>query len=1058
MMLVKKSNIRSLAISCFAFLSFSAIPTLALAAAEFTSNVKKIDIGQPGLNDMIAADFNNDGNMDVIISEYDGIVGGSGIAAVIIHFGDITGNLENNYSLPGPTLGDGLLFSPAGLAVGDVDGDNILDIAVAGLTNSSSSNGAPLNATRIFKGYLSKNKYQFRDPAVTAADPLAPNPVIPEIVYTVGVPYDVAIGNFTNDTFVDVVVAHELGISLFVGIGNGKFDATEVRISVSGATNSPTKIVAMDMNNDGLLDIVTDHEVLFNNNDNTFTLKASYGSTNLPKKIFKVFTVDDFNNDKLNDVAFILETPTPQQSELVVLLAKDNGSTITYSKTTLPKFPAAEISAIATGDIDIDGIVDIIMTDLAFDNVLYLYTGIGDGTFSAIENITINSPPATVPPTAVNNVSKPKLLVVTKADNDRLLDIITANNTDTQTPSLSVLLQKEPATESFVFAPKTYEATKPASSPLTLPIKVLRKYKQITPAANTIISYTVNDATAINNIDFEALVGQIDLNFAAADLSKTIDVKILPLASTEVLNSKSFNIDLNNLAGQFLDKATITIKSNVITPTIGFSAQSFNLYEEPGKLAVITVTRTDSTLTSTVQVITQTITTPNIVVATAGTDYTVLTNKLITFNSGELSKMFTVAIVDDSEVEGAEKFIVKLVNPTNSTISVATAVVTIVDNDIAAPVNNKPIANSDSYPTPKNTKLVVPVPGVLINDSDKDIATVDIANTLKVRLAPNSTVAGLILASNGSFTYQPEANFSGPVTFQYIASDGIDDSAPATVTINIVNAKPVANADTYSTLKNTDLNISAILGLLANDTDKDKDPLTVRLAPGSSLVNLTLNSDGSFLYKPVQGFTGTVSFDYVVNDGTDDSAAATVSISVFPQTEVTFGQFSFDASNSYTVAEEQEVIIINVSRNLGQSGEVLLTYSIKNNTAIAGTDFNDITAINNIANTLIFADGVTSMPITIKILKDTEIEPAEDFLISLMSVSAGVLANENTSNSVTITDSTPTPIQPAVSNSTSGGGGGCTLQAESRFDPVLPLMMLFALLYFGRRINLKLKK
>ena len=45
---------------------------------------------------------------------------------------------------------------------------------------------------------------------------------------------------------------------------------------------------------------------------------------------------------------------------------------------------------------------------------------------------------------------------------------------------------------------------------------------------------------------------------------------------------------------------------------------------------------------------------------------------------------------------------------------------------------------------------------------------------------------------------------------------------------------------------------------------------------------LTLNPDGSFTYTPAANFHGTDSFNYQVQDGVDDSATATVVITVTP--------------------------------------------------------------------------------------------------------------------------------------------------------------------------------
>lgn len=96
------------------------------------------------------------------------------------------------------------------------------------------------------------------------------------------------------------------------------------------------------------------------------------------------------------------------------------------------------------------------------------------------------------------------------------------------------------------------------------------------------------------------------------------------------------------------------------------------------------------------------------------------------------------------------------------------------------------------------------------------------------------------------------------------------------------NAPPIANDDTYSTPFQTQLTIITP-GVLGNDTDADGDPLSVVLPPdtGTSNGTLSLNADGSFTYDPNTGFSGTDSFTYVANDGTDNSTtAATVTITV----------------------------------------------------------------------------------------------------------------------------------------------------------------------------------
>jgi VCBS repeat-containing protein len=116
-------------------------------------------------------------------------------------------------------------------------------------------------------------------------------------------------------------------------------------------------------------------------------------------------------------------------------------------------------------------------------------------------------------------------------------------------------------------------------------------------------------------------------------------------------------------------------------------------------------------------------------------------------------------------------------------------------------------------------------------------------------------------------------------SFTYVASDGTNISAPATVTILVApNDAPVAADDSYAATAGQTLSVSAP-GVLANDTDPDTDVLSAELATGPTGGSLNLNTNGSFDYTPNEG-TVSDSFTYSASDGTAVSAPATVTITV----------------------------------------------------------------------------------------------------------------------------------------------------------------------------------
>ena len=101
------------------------------------------------------------------------------------------------------------------------------------------------------------------------------------------------------------------------------------------------------------------------------------------------------------------------------------------------------------------------------------------------------------------------------------------------------------------------------------------------------------------------------------------------------------------------------------------------------------------------------------------------------------------------------------------------------------------------------------------------------------------------------------------------------------IAVDPVSDPPVARDDARSTDEDTPLTVPAP-GVLVNDGDADGEPVTAVAVAGPANGALTLNSDGSFTYTPNADFNGTDSFSYRARSGADESAPATVSITVNP--------------------------------------------------------------------------------------------------------------------------------------------------------------------------------
>jgi hypothetical protein len=117
--------------------------------------------------------------------------------------------------------------------------------------------------------------------------------------------------------------------------------------------------------------------------------------------------------------------------------------------------------------------------------------------------------------------------------------------------------------------------------------------------------------------------------------------------------------------------------------------------------------------------------------------------------------------------------------------------------------------------------------------------------------------------------------------FQFKVNDGVTDSAPALVTVNVthLNHGPVAGPDTVTFLVGT---AQVQVNVLANDSDVDGDPLTVQSFTTPGRGALTQTTNGQFSFKPNPAFrSGQDQFNYTISDGHGSNATAQVVIRAY---------------------------------------------------------------------------------------------------------------------------------------------------------------------------------
>ncbi|MEA4926958.1 MAG: tandem-95 repeat protein [Syntrophomonadaceae bacterium] len=204
-------------------------------------------------------------------------------------------------------------------------------------------------------------------------------------------------------------------------------------------------------------------------------------------------------------------------------------------------------------------------------------------------------------------------------------------------------------------------------------------------------------------------------------------------------------------------------------------------------------------------------------------------------------------------------------------------------------VNDAPTVSGNSKNGTEDTTMTFAAGDFSVDYSDEEgsafsgikIVTLPDAAHGVLKLSGTAITANQVIAAAnlGNITFGPVADFNGSTSFTWEASDGAAYSAAATMTLNIAgtNDVPTAVAHTFTTDEDTVLNDS--LTDYAADVDTG-DTLIYAKESDPTNGSVTVNTNGSFTYTPVENFNGTDSFTWSVSDGTADSNTATATITV----------------------------------------------------------------------------------------------------------------------------------------------------------------------------------
>ena len=216
-------------------------------------------------------------------------------------------------------------------------------------------------------------------------------------------------------------------------------------------------------------------------------------------------------------------------------------------------------------------------------------------------------------------------------------------------------------------------------------------------------------------------------------------------------------------------------------------------------------------------------------------------------------------------------------------------------------INRPPTAIADAYTIECSAPITF---NVLANDTDPDGDALSITSVATPGRGSAAIVAGRIV-------YTPAASTCTGVTdsFTYAISDGKGGTATATVTVAInaapvvvvppappappptppspppppppappappVNTAPVAVNDVFIVPCKT----SVVLDVLANDSDKDGDTLTITSITQPSKAGIAIGPNGkTLIYNPTEVCFVSDTFTYTISDGKGGKATATVTL------------------------------------------------------------------------------------------------------------------------------------------------------------------------------------
>ncbi|NNL47970.1 MAG: tandem-95 repeat protein, partial [Acidimicrobiia bacterium] len=285
----------------------------------------------------------------------------------------------------------------------------------------------------------------------------------------------------------------------------------------------------------------------------------------------------------------------------------------------------------------------------------------------------------------------------------------------------------------------------------------------------------------------------------------------------------------------------------------------------------------------------------------------------------------------------------------NTDTATATITITPVNDNAPAAVDDGPYVLDEAGTA---DTLATGQASVLDNDTDNDLP----GDTLTASLAGAPAFGSVVLDPTGHFVYTHDGSENFLDSFTYEVFDGVNTSAPATVTLSInpINdSDPIATDDSLAVVEGG----TAGVDVRSNDTDPDlpADSLTViSVTDGAHGTAVTDGTNVTYTHDGTENLIDSVT--YTLEDAAGHQDIAVVLVTVTPVNDN--GPVASDDALTVDEGASGSVDVVVNDTDPDLPNDVLTVISVSNGTfGAASTDGTDVTYLHD--GSEIITDSVT---------------------------------------------------------------------------------------------------